>query len=379
MSFLSYLQERGGSAVTPARRLDPGEVLDLVRQSGLRGRGGAGFPTGAKWASGRARPVRDALRRLQRRRGRAGDLQGPCLLRANPYQLLEGVAIAAIAVGATEALHRAQGQRSHRDRATARARSPRSSPPALRRLSPISIVAGPEEYLFGEEKALLEVIEGRGPLPRAPPTAASPRGRPLRHAHVARTRRWSTTPRPSSHIPTSCARPGWFRQLGTIDTPGTMVAPSRRRAPARRLRGRAGHSPCAGSSTAVGGGAAPGRTIKAVFSGVANRRRSAGAVRHAARATRRCRPSARASAPPASSSTTTRPASRASPRLLARFLYVESCGQCPPCKVGLGDRVTRARCAVSPHRTADLERVVSARRSTRRRAIAATCRSRRRS
>ena len=95
--------EVGGSGLRRAHELGPAATIDLIARSGLRGRGGGGFPTGQKW-SGIASQS-DSLRYLvcNGAEGEPGTFKDRALLRANPYQLVEGVAIAAFAIGAAEA------------------------------------------------------------------------------------------------------------------------------------------------------------------------------------------------------------------------------------------------------------------------------------
>ena len=73
----SYLQRGGFQALRKARKMGPDGVIAEIKASNLRGRGGAGFPTGAKWELARKQPRRREIRDLQCRRGRGGDLQGP--------------------------------------------------------------------------------------------------------------------------------------------------------------------------------------------------------------------------------------------------------------------------------------------------------------
>ncbi len=103
-------------------------------------------------------------------------------MRANPYQLVEGMIIAAFVVGAAEAYICLKAQLRAGDR---RRHPRRRGVPAGRHLPglPVTVVAGPEEYLFGEEKAMLEVIEGKPPLPRDLPPV---RTRPLRRRPAGR-------------------------------------------------------------------------------------------------------------------------------------------------------------------------------------------------
>src|SRR5690606_9523063 len=81
----------------------PDEVIDEVRRSGLRGRGGAGFPTCAKWASVRRGEGRHRYAVCNAAEGEPGTFKDRTLLRANPYQTVEGLLIAAYAVEAVEA------------------------------------------------------------------------------------------------------------------------------------------------------------------------------------------------------------------------------------------------------------------------------------
>src|SRR5262249_11849454 len=135
---------------------------------------------------------------------------------------LEGMAICAHAIGARAgyiALKASFRREIERVRA---ALSEMQSAGVLEGFS-ITVVEGPEEYLFGEEKALLNVIEGLGPLPR---TADEP---PYEVGLFARP----GSPNPAvvnnaetfAHVP-SIVRPGGsasFRSLGTSDTPGTLL------------------------------------------------------------------------------------------------------------------------------------------------------------
>jgi NADH-quinone oxidoreductase subunit F len=92
----------GGLGLQRATELDPAGVRDLVERSGLRGRGGGGFATGRKWrAVAAAAPPRYLV--ANGAEGEPGTFKDRALLRANPYQLVEGLLIAALAVDVTEA------------------------------------------------------------------------------------------------------------------------------------------------------------------------------------------------------------------------------------------------------------------------------------
>ena len=160
-------------------------------------------------ASGRGSPARPDTRRYvvcNGAEGEPGTFKDRALLRANPYQLVEGVIIAAFAVGADEAFICLKASFDREIAAVTRAVQEMQAAGICTDCT-VNIVAGPDEYLFGEEKAMLEVIEGKPPLPRwFPPYehglfAASPQegwesGPHGRHARATSpTRRSSTTSR----------------------------------------------------------------------------------------------------------------------------------------------------------------------------------------
>ena len=95
----------GGQGLVQARELGPAGIVDTIERSGLRGRGGAGFPTGRKWASILAGgpEVGDRYAVANGAEGEPGTLKDCMLMRRNPYQVVEGLAIAAATVGAVGA------------------------------------------------------------------------------------------------------------------------------------------------------------------------------------------------------------------------------------------------------------------------------------
>ena len=95
-----YVARRQAAAPHSRRKIPPEQVIADVKASGLRGRGGAGFPTGLKW-SFMPRQFRAEVPRLQLGRRRAGHVQDRDILRWNPHALIEGMAIGAYAMGIT--------------------------------------------------------------------------------------------------------------------------------------------------------------------------------------------------------------------------------------------------------------------------------------
>ncbi|MDZ7732613.1 MAG: NADH-ubiquinone oxidoreductase-F iron-sulfur binding region domain-containing protein [Acidimicrobiia bacterium] len=105
-SLEEYRREAGGVGLASARRLGPGATIEDVTAAGLRGRGGAGFPTGLKWqtvgeyTAGSGPPTVAA----NAAEGEPGSFKDRMLLRTNPYRVLEGAQIAASALGAREVI-----------------------------------------------------------------------------------------------------------------------------------------------------------------------------------------------------------------------------------------------------------------------------------
>ena len=167
-SLEQYLRDRGGRGLAAAREVEPEAVIAQVEESGLRARGGAGIPCGPKWRTVRAYGVGAAAAPsvvVNAAEGEPGSFKDRAILLRNPYRVLEGALIAARAVGASDviiALKRMHTEvRRRADEAIDEAR-------AVGWLdgTDIQVFEGPNEYLYGEETAMLEAIDGRPPFPR---------------------------------------------------------------------------------------------------------------------------------------------------------------------------------------------------------------------
>src|SRR5205807_2566116 len=148
----------------------------------------------------------------------------------------------------------------------------------------VTIVRGPDEYLFGEEKAMLEVIEGRAPLPRLLPPfehglfATAPQmGWEATSAEGGHTGRHESNPtlvnnvETLSNVPHILARGAdWFRVMGTAESPGTVVCTVVGDVVAPDVGEVELGTPLRAAIEGVGSGLLPGRRAKAVLSGVAN-------------------------------------------------------------------------------------------------------------
>ena len=245
-SLDEYLEGAGGRVSRPRAGCPAEEIIAELEASGLRGRGGAGFPTGRKW-----RTVRDYCSNFERTsvvvnaaEGEPGTFKDRTILRNDPYQVLEGALIAARAVDADQIIVATKRLVRDRDRAAARRDRRDQGRGLVGRRSTISVFEGPNEYLYGEETALLETIDGRYPFPRiAPPyrrgvrevveSAADVDTDSGLSAHVEMAGPDADDEAPPTlvdnvetlaNVARILARGAeWFRTEGTPESPGTIV------------------------------------------------------------------------------------------------------------------------------------------------------------
>src|SRR5438270_3654006 len=100
----AYRKARGGEGLEAARQVEPEALIDEVEASGLRGRGGGGFPTGTKWRTVAADRPSNAQCTVvvNGAEGEPGTFKDRTILRTNPFAVIEGALIAARAVTADE-------------------------------------------------------------------------------------------------------------------------------------------------------------------------------------------------------------------------------------------------------------------------------------
>lgn len=244
-SLDSYLAAGGGRGLEAALAVEPDIIIEELVASGLRGRGGAGFPTGVKWRTIKsfASPVLRTSVVVNAAEGEPGTFKDRTILRANPYAVLEGAVIAARAVDAGSITIATKARFDEEIRCLRRAISEMTAAGMVDDVE-IDVVEGPSEYLYGEETALLEVIDGRPPFPRvAPPyrrgidevvesdaDVDSGSGLPA-NVEMAATDESSAAPpvlvnnvETMANVPAIIVRgAAWFRSVGTEKSPGTIV------------------------------------------------------------------------------------------------------------------------------------------------------------
>lgn len=173
-TLAQYRVRAGGRALAIASELQPGELIALVSASGLRGRGGAGFPAGRKWSAVRGTPGRPVLV-VNADEGDPGTFSDKVLMEDDPFRLIEGIGIAACAIGASEALIylRCEYPRAAEILHSALLESRTQGWPAGLN---ITLHSGRGSYVCGEETALLNALEQRRPFARARPPYPFERG-----------------------------------------------------------------------------------------------------------------------------------------------------------------------------------------------------------
>ncbi len=345
---LAAYRDRGGlEGYAAARALGSDGVIEELAASGLRGRGGAGFPVGTKWRSVAAggAEVGDRFVVANGAEGEPGTFKDRTVLRHNPYALIEGLLIAARTLGAERAFVALKASFEVEAGRVAEAAEEFAAAGVADGVS-IELVRGPDEYLFGEEKALLEVIEGEDPLPRlfppyiyglftTDPQVGWSAGSTLDDADRAGANPTLVNNIESlSTVPAVLARGAdWYRSTGTSESPGTIVCT----VSGDTVRHGVGEfemgTPLGHVIEELGGGMPAGRAVKYVLSGVSN---------PVLRAQHLATPLSyeHMEAIGAGLGTggfivfddRTDPTELAS--AVSRFLSVESCGQCPACKLG---------------------------------------------
>jgi len=343
-TLAEYLDAGGGRGLEQALRLGELATIETVTSAGVRGRGGAGFPAGRKWLSVREGGAGLRFVVANGAEGEPATFKDRMLMRRDPYRIVEGAAIAAFAVGAGTVY--LATKRSYRPevRALTRAALEMTGQGMLQELS-VNIVEGPDDYLYGEEKALLEVVEGRDPLPRLLPPYE------LGLFATASAIGWEAGSRPVSvrdesnptvvnNVETLATAAhvlangvDWFRSMGTAQSPGNVIVTVVGDVARPGVHEVEMGTPFSTVLEELCGGPLSGRRFKAAFSGVSNAVLRAEAFDvpltyedFAARGT------GLGAAGFVVYDDTVNMALVA--HELSRFLAVESCGQCPPCKQG---------------------------------------------
>lgn len=180
LSLADYIAHDGFRGLERALRLSPEAIVDEVLGSGLRGRGGAGFPTGIKWRTVLNAPADQKYIVCNADEGDSGTYADRMILEGDPFVLIEGMIIAGLAVGATQGYVYIRSEYPHAFRTMQRAIELArnngylgSNVARSGKAFDLEARLGAGAYICGEETSLLESLEGkRGQIRPKPPLPA---------------------------------------------------------------------------------------------------------------------------------------------------------------------------------------------------------------
>lgn len=180
LNLYAYKALGGLSGLQKAVELQPEEIVDIVKESGLRGRGGAGFPAGIKWETVRTAPSEEKYICCNADEGDSGTFADRMLMEGDPFTLLEGMVIAGSAVGACTGYIYIRSEYPHAIRAMRDAIALWQEAGLLGDnilgtglKFEVHIRVGAGAYICGEETSMLESLEGkRGQIRAKPPLPA---------------------------------------------------------------------------------------------------------------------------------------------------------------------------------------------------------------
>jgi formate dehydrogenase iron-sulfur subunit len=176
LSLDDYRAHGGLAGLDKAKALGPAATVETVLASGLRGRGGAGFPTGIKWkTTAEAKGDRKFIV-CNADEGDSGTYADRMLLEGDPFSLIEGMAIAALAVGATKGYVYTRSEYPHGIATFNKALAVARAAGILNATFDIEQRVGAGAYVCGEETSLLESLEGRRGQVRAKPPLPAHKG-----------------------------------------------------------------------------------------------------------------------------------------------------------------------------------------------------------
>jgi NADH:ubiquinone oxidoreductase subunit F (NADH-binding)/(2Fe-2S) ferredoxin/NAD-dependent dihydropyrimidine dehydrogenase PreA subunit len=225
-SIEDYIKAGGYDALAKTvSRLSPEEVIACIKQSGLRGRGGAGFPTGRKWESSRNAPGEEKYIICNGDEGDPGAFMDRSVMEGDPHSVLEGMIIAGYAVGAHKGIIyvRAEYPLAIRHLATAIAQATDLGLLGQNIMGSgfdfeIEIVKGAGAFVCGESTALVMSIEGQRGFPK-----------PLPRANTSIVGLWGM-PTVLNNVETLACVPAiilegaeWFASIGTEKSKGTKI------------------------------------------------------------------------------------------------------------------------------------------------------------
>ncbi len=221
-----YIALGGYAALARALTLEPKAIIEQIKESGLRGRGGGGFPTGRKWETCRNAESEDGIRYVicNADEGDPGAYMDRSVLEANPHSVIEGMIIGSWAVGSHDGWVYVRAEYplavEHLNLALKQAEEHGflgddilGSGHAFR----IRVAKGAGAFVCGESTALMASLEGRVGRPRAKYVHTVERGLYERPSCLNNVETWANVP------PIIQRGAPWFRSIGTEGSKGTKI------------------------------------------------------------------------------------------------------------------------------------------------------------
>ena len=220
----TYVERGGYEGLKKSFDIGPEEVVNTVKASGLRGRGGAGFPTGLKWSFMPKNTGKPHYLLCNADESEPGTFKDRELMRWDPHQLIEGCLIGAFAIGAQHVYIYCRGEFFETNQVLARAVEDAYAKGYIGKDIfgsghdlDVTVHQGAGAYICGEETGLMNSLEGRRGLPRVKPPFPAAVGA-------------FGMPSTINNVETLCAIPHivvnggeWYRQYGTEKSPGTKL------------------------------------------------------------------------------------------------------------------------------------------------------------
>src|SRR5580765_209306 len=222
---LKEYRARGGyQALAQAIKGAPDDVVKVVSDAGLRGRGGAGFPTGKKWQFTREAPEQPRYLVMNGGEDEPGSKKDRVLLENLPHLVIEGAILSAFAIGATKIYLYINAQYDAATQSINDAIAEAKNAGYLGKNIlgrgfdlDIEVTAAPHNYVAGEDTAVIEVIEGKKAWPRQKPpfpVTVGLFGKPTLVNNVETL---------ANVAPIVFRGADWYRKFGTAESSGTMI------------------------------------------------------------------------------------------------------------------------------------------------------------
>ncbi len=261
LSVDDYAKHGGFDGLKRAREMGAAATIEAITASGLRGRGGAGFPAGIKWKTAADAKAERRYVVCNADEGDSGTFADRMIMEGDPLSLIEGMAIAAFAIGASKGYVYARSEYPQANATFAKALDVARAAKLIGDGFDIELRIGAGAYVCGEETALLESLEGKRGQVRAKPPLPAHEGLFGKPTIVNNVLTLATAPWIMAHGAQMYAGIGYSRSRGTmpLQLAGNVRHAGLFEAPFGMTLGQIVDE--------IGGGTASGRPVKAVQCG----------------------------------------------------------------------------------------------------------------